>query len=155
LKKLEFAQTVGLVANLGVIAGIVFLGYELQQNNTLMRAQTRSDIARDVSGLALTTAHSPYLEEMSFAEELERSGGNIGQVRRDLQSIATFRMWENMHYQHRIGLYDDSEFSYEIEAWRANLAREESRSLWCNLRNRYSPEFVETVATLLERPCEN
>ena len=42
MNKLDFAQTVGLLANLGVIAGIVFLAIELQQNNRLMAAQVRA-----------------------------------------------------------------------------------------------------------------
>ena len=40
MKRLDFGQTVSVVANLGVIAGIVFLGVELSQNNELMRAQS-------------------------------------------------------------------------------------------------------------------
>jgi hypothetical protein len=154
LKKFDLGQTISIVANLGVIAGIVFLGYEIQQNNTLMRAQTRSDIARDITGLLLTHAHSPYLEEI-FVPELELFGGDAGLLRRNLMSGATFRMWENMHYQHRIGLYDDSEFRYETEAWRVALAMELTRSHWCAIRSRYSPDFVETVAAMLDRPCEN
>jgi hypothetical protein len=41
LKKLDFAQSIGILANVGVIAGIVFLGVELQQNNALLAAQAR------------------------------------------------------------------------------------------------------------------
>ena len=39
MKKLDFAQTASLLANLGVIAGIIFLGFELGQNNDLLAAQ--------------------------------------------------------------------------------------------------------------------
>ena len=38
MKKLDLGQIVTLLANLGVIAGIIFLGVELQQNNQLLRA---------------------------------------------------------------------------------------------------------------------
>jgi len=41
LKKIELGQTITILANFGVIAGIVFLGIELQQNNDLMEAQAR------------------------------------------------------------------------------------------------------------------
>jgi hypothetical protein len=41
LKKLDFGQTVSVIANIGVIAGIVFLGYELSQNNEQLSAQAR------------------------------------------------------------------------------------------------------------------
>lgn len=38
MKKLDFGQTVGLLANLGVIAGIIFLGLELRQVRDQMDA---------------------------------------------------------------------------------------------------------------------
>lgn len=41
MKKPELGQTVAVLANLGVIAGIVFLAVELRQNNDLMRAAAR------------------------------------------------------------------------------------------------------------------
>jgi len=39
LKKIDLGQAISIVANLGVIAGIVFLGIELRQNNELLTAQ--------------------------------------------------------------------------------------------------------------------
>ncbi len=42
MKKLDIGQTVGVLANIGVIAGIIFLAVELQQNNQLLAAQTRT-----------------------------------------------------------------------------------------------------------------
>jgi len=41
MKKFDFGQTVTVLANVGVIAGIVFLGYELRQNNELLRTDAR------------------------------------------------------------------------------------------------------------------
>jgi len=38
LKKIHLGQTIEILANLGVIAGIVFLGVELRQNNELVVA---------------------------------------------------------------------------------------------------------------------
>lgn len=52
MKKLDFGQTVSLLANIGVIAGIIFLAVELRQNNELMSAEARADrrdIARDAA----------------------------------------------------------------------------------------------------------
>ncbi len=39
MKTIDLNQTVGLLANIGVIAGIVFLVVELNQNNELLAAQ--------------------------------------------------------------------------------------------------------------------
>lgn len=41
MKKLGLGQSIGILANIGVIAGIVFLGVELRQNNELMAAEAR------------------------------------------------------------------------------------------------------------------
>ena len=43
LKKIDLGQTITILANLGVIAGIVFLAFELRQNNSLLETQIRSN----------------------------------------------------------------------------------------------------------------
>ena len=42
MKKINLGQLIGILANLGVIAGIVFLAFELEQNNQLMEAEART-----------------------------------------------------------------------------------------------------------------
>ena len=39
MKKIDLGQALGILANVGVIAGIIFLGVELRQNNDLLSAQ--------------------------------------------------------------------------------------------------------------------
>ena len=41
MKKIDVGQTIGIIANVGVIAGILFLAFELRQNNDYMQAQDR------------------------------------------------------------------------------------------------------------------
>ncbi len=41
MKKLDLGQTITILANLGVFAGIIFLALELRQNNELMETATR------------------------------------------------------------------------------------------------------------------
>jgi hypothetical protein len=36
MQKIDFGQSIGILAKLGVIAGIVFLALELQQNNEVL-----------------------------------------------------------------------------------------------------------------------
>lgn len=43
MKKIDLVQSITILANLGVIAGIVFLGYELRQNNDLLGVVMRAD----------------------------------------------------------------------------------------------------------------
>lgn len=46
MKKIDLGQTITIVANLGVIAGIILLAFELQQNNDLLEAQARASRAQ-------------------------------------------------------------------------------------------------------------
>ena len=41
MKKIDLGQTITILANIGVIAGIAFLAVDLRQNNELMRAAAR------------------------------------------------------------------------------------------------------------------
>lgn len=40
MKKIDVSQALAILANAGVIAGIIFLALELRQNNSLLEAQT-------------------------------------------------------------------------------------------------------------------
>ncbi len=42
MKKIDLGQTVTILANIGLVAGIVFLGVELHQNNELLEAEARA-----------------------------------------------------------------------------------------------------------------
>lgn len=44
MKKLDINQAIATFANLGVIAGIIFLAVEIQQNNQLLRAEAISSV---------------------------------------------------------------------------------------------------------------
>ena len=47
MKKIDLGQTVGILANIGVIAGIIFLGVELQQNNRLMSSEAEYNLLQN------------------------------------------------------------------------------------------------------------
>ena len=44
MKKIDLGQSMTILANLGVIAGIFFLAVEVQQNTGMMEAQTRDSV---------------------------------------------------------------------------------------------------------------
>ncbi len=64
MKKVELGQAITILANVGVIAGIVFLAVELQQNNELLTAQAR--VARHE--LRSTDSTRVFFENPGMAE---------------------------------------------------------------------------------------
>ena len=82
MKKLDFGQTVSVLANIGVIAGIVFLGIELRQNNSLLEAQTslarfsvdrerRTRLLENRAGLLETMLKARNGEELNRTERAQ------------------------------------------------------------------------------------
>ena len=51
MKKIDLAQTITILANLGVIGGIVFLAFEVRQNTAQMRAEAAYSVHQDVQRL--------------------------------------------------------------------------------------------------------
>jgi hypothetical protein len=146
MKKIDLGQTVGILANFGVIAGIIFLAVELQQNNEMMRAQTRSELSRDVIEL-----QSSNMNDSAYADVLLR--GNKGEELSELERYQYRRHrnawewhWENIVYQHRIGLYDDAEFAVQIEIIRRDMASLPGlKDHWCTNRPWRSTELVAAI----------
>ena len=69
MKKIDLGQTITILANLGVIAGIIFLGIELQQNNELMEAEARRARALSSEEAYRIIAENEALAEMFVKEE--------------------------------------------------------------------------------------
>lgn len=67
-----------------------------------------------------------------------------------------FRYFENVHYQYRVGLYDDSEFERQKLAW-GNYMNGSARApeIWCDYQHVVSIEFAVELNTLLDHdPCD-
>jgi len=67
-----------------------------------------------------------------------------------------FRYWENVHYQYRMGLYDEMEFEKQKIAWDEYInANERTAEYWCSVRHMFSPMFAAELDSLLKNPPGN
>lgn len=55
MKKIDLGQSITILANLGVIAGIALLAYELRQNNEFLRAQANFNVLQNRTGVFIST----------------------------------------------------------------------------------------------------
>ena len=139
-----------LGANLGVLIGIILLVFELNQNRDMMRAQTRNEMSNNIVNLLNASATNSDLArimrranagEQLTADELFQFSERQG---------AMFRYWENVHYQYRMGLYDEAEFSKQKEAWRAYINQSEAvADQWCRIRRFVADAFASEIDGLL------
>lgn len=142
-------------ANLGVLVGLLLLIAELKQNRDMMRAEIRHELAMGIVDLLQTPADNSQLADVLFRGV---SGGALTPTESfqfEMRTNALFRYWEDVHYQYRVGLYDQAEFSTQREAWRVSLAGSPlARDYWCGVRALYSPEFAAEMDSLLVAdPC--
>ncbi len=155
MKKIELGQALGILANVGVIAGILLLVYELNLNRQMIEAQTRSVVAQDLTNLLLTIGTDEQSAGVFIRgnADMELSEAESGQYFLLVQSAISY--FENVHYQYRIGLYNESEFDGQRTAWRRIFASKGFSDIWCRTRQERSPEFAEEIEGLLTtHKCE-
>ena len=105
-----------LASSLAVIAGILFLAFELKQNNDLLRAQVRLERANvriDAYGQQLT---NPALLQATLKS---RSGETLNATEQELLvylSMQIFTRWEYVIGEYNEGLLTQD--SVPIEDWR-------------------------------------
>jgi hypothetical protein len=153
MSKERLMQWIALAANAGTIVGLLMVIVQLQQNRTLMRAQVRHELASTIVELLNSPANNPQLASVL------RRGGLGEQLSEDerfqfrLRSNALFRYWEDVHYQYRLGLYDEVEYSRQKAAWKATFASSTGLvDYWAEVRTLYSPHFASEIDGLLPPP---
>ncbi len=146
-----------LLANIGVLVGIVFLAMEIQQNTEMMRAQTRDSITEKQMMLSEWIGTSEYAAGLMYE-------GFAGRLEPNTQRYTSFvflvngiwREWENSLYQHRLGLFSDDEFSARRNRWEMfMLGGPGARELWAIIRETYSVDFrseIDSIVATLEQP---
>ena len=139
-----------LGANIGVLVGIILLILELDQNRDMMRAQTRNEISRAgldmLAGWSGNPALADAIVRANSGEDLSPSEQFMIRAR----SETVFRLWENIHYQYRQGLYDESEFNASISTFSRILSQQPSLiNAWCETSTMYSVEFADQLQSLL------
>ena len=140
-------EAIGLVA---IVSSLIFLALEIRQNSDLMKAQSRTEMAQDT--IALLTLN---VDDKDFLDVWNR--GNAGEELTALEQTQfsyTYSgwiwHWNNLAYLHRVGLYDEAEFSAQREAWRAAVFSNKANvDSWCGRRTSYSAEFMAEIDGLL------
>jgi hypothetical protein len=152
MKKIDVGQSLTLLANVGVLAGLLLLVYELNQNREITKAQLRSDYADQVIGQLEVIYANPELAELMFdlgCVETTFVCESVAQFRFDMYWDGRFRSWESLHFQYRSGLYDDIEFQATTSGWKELLTIPRVADHWEGEQENYSPEFVELMNGLL------
>ena len=144
MKKIDLGQSISILANIGVIAGIVFLGIELQQNNETLSVQSRLD-REDLfrQGIARKFEHPGMFRAIAKAKRGELLSDEE-QLLLDWENHALLIDWMLVYMQVHDDLLDEA--TIQIELWRISLHEGLWPGLeeyWSNNKRQYRPEFVQ------------
>ena len=108
MKKLDLSQTVTILANVGVIAGILFLGYELQQNNQFLAAQARSNMtSHRISFNAMLLV--PEIASVIVKAQNDEALSAVESFLLERVKTGLFVRWEAEYREYKEGMYGEEE----------------------------------------------
>jgi hypothetical protein len=118
MQKINFGQSVQILANVGVVAGIIFLALEVQQNNDSLAAQASlGRLAATTSRLALGL-NNPDLAHINFKA---MSGEALTPEERN--RYFDYTLYTMMHWRWEYEAYRAGDLSYlDLPAWRVQAS---------------------------------
>jgi hypothetical protein len=141
MKKINFGKAITLIANIGVIGGILLLAYELRQNNDLMEAEARQNRMEVVVDSWMFTA-----EHGDFADIKERSqnGEELSGVERRRIDSAVMANFVMLEWTFRELSENSAEMNQVRDVQIYNFANKpEFPRVWTARKNAFHPAFVQ------------
>jgi hypothetical protein len=136
----RIGQWLTMMANLGVVAGILFLAFEIRQNNDLLRAQGRAIGEENRMRIEIEIMQNPDLRraivKMNAGETLTPEEALLSRV----FMCTNFNSWQATWLEYEAGLIDLDRY---VQQWRI-IFRNNDRmpGRWGETNDRYDPGFV-------------
>ena len=139
MKYSDFNQTIATLANIGVIAGIVFLSFELHQNNELMEQDARRTRSASTEETWTIIAQNRELASL-FVKD--RNGEPLD----DVDSTRISMMWLRSLTSLQLGYQElpEEELAPMVKRYRYNFELFPSLvSTWQNNQSMFDEEFAK------------
>lgn len=139
-----------LAANLGVVAGLVFLAIEINQNTKATIAAASEEVTNqslDYFALGMDNeVISRALYKLSAEQELD--GFERDQLRS--HQYYNFRVFQNVYMQYRRGFLEQSEWDTYSVVLRSRLERDPfARQMWIETSGAWNSGFEDEVNRIL------
>ena len=156
MKRIDFGQLMAILANLGVIAGIVFLALELQQNNRFLSSQAQFNILQNRS--VGTSALAESAESAEFWAKVNR-----GEVLSDAERlrVAAYATRAILNWEWEYGQFLEGNIRKDqlpLTAWRTAFHGQDPMrqitlfpEMWNQMRNGLNPDFVREMELEITR----
>jgi len=136
-----------LVANVAVVGGIIFLAIEIQQNNVLLRSESRQALlANDQNSLVMSLENPDIFQKLVSQEKLSAED----QIRLSFIYLVDIRNREFEYAQYINGLLDEATWQSYSNVILINHSSVRGRKWWDTIgRSVVTPEFGKLVDEML------
>ena len=150
MEKINIGQAIGILANLGVLGGVVFLGVELRQNTRAVQLTAAESYLSGGSALDLRIVQDPELASLLMRDQSSEPLTPVELRQLERWNYASLRQWETAQYLHAIGALDESLWlAYRHEIGRIMRRAKRLTEYWEANRQSFTPAFNAEVETLL------
>jgi hypothetical protein len=140
MKSINLGQAIQILANVGVIAGIVMLALELRQNNELLGMELRAGSEDRILGTSSIVLENPYLIDL-----LGKDVDALTQAERDavvLLGIRTLSGFESTYRDVALGLDSEEQLRRALRAvWDRPRLNYGMPLAWDTFKIRAEPDF--------------
>jgi hypothetical protein len=138
-----------LGANIGVLAGIVFLAYELQQNTVATQLEVASNFQNSFTEIEMLIAGDPEFSELLMKG---RENGNVSpteQLRLAVFYTNVLRQWQFVHFQYLTDALNE-DIWHGQQAYFAQILRDDQglAEHWKLSKEHYSPRFNDLMQSM-------
>jgi hypothetical protein len=149
-EKIEFGQSLEILANVGVLAGIIFLAIEISQNTAVVEAEMSQNRTDTAMSEAQSIYNSDHLPAILTALRNGESITDVDQERIYHWARSFNRNMDNQLRLYRQGMLDENvirsmEFAIQDVIGFSPVTRE----LWERSKLQYSDDYIQIVDKVL------
>ena len=147
-KRKDIIEAVGLVA---IVASLLFLGVEIQQNTAAIELSTAQSFQSDFRVHELVIAQDGDLADLLQRGKEDMSGLTQAElIRVRLLESSVLRAWANLYYHYSEGALEERLWFGQVrrmkQSWRRNSTM---RYFWEDLKTTFEPDFVVFMETVV------
>jgi len=144
----DYGSLAEIIGVIGMIASLIYVGYQLQQARVQMKgqaSQARADAYIDLwsgyqrSDFAKLVHKSQDPESLTPVEQIQLTGF----------VLPFFSFMQNVHYQRELGLLEKGQAIF-LDTLPAFLS-DSYRKMWSRFKSGYSPDFISHVESVIAR----
>jgi len=150
LKKIDLGQTITILANVGVIAGIIFLGIEIQQNTVSSRVNAYQDLTGRImdfvgeGGERYQPGYQPSREAFEQLSDTEQ---------RRLRGVVVsrFRFGDLAFYQYEMGMLTEERFESLMRPITNEICKWPFPDVWSGARSNFVSSYSSYIDVHVSR----